>query len=166
MERITKWDGDVPAYNGRFTGEPPDDMHPAWKAVYRHWRPIDIKLEVLQRLARYEDTGLTPTEITSLKKSVSEHLLELQRAELDRRLIILPVRVGGRLYIPAMSENGPAAIKAVVRSISAHVSQKCTVSFSLRIEDEYGGIYDVYDSRIGKSFFFTSEEAIEKAKEV
>jgi len=140
-------------------------MHPAWKAVYRHWRPIDIKLEVLHRLAEYEDTGLMPKEVMELKKSVGGHLMELQLMELDNKLVALPVAVGDTLYIPAKSEKGPTAIRAVVRWISAYIGRDNTTSFLLQIEDEEGGVHEVYDSLIGKSFFHTEEEAVENAKE-
>ncbi len=123
MERITKWDQGVPTYDGRFKGEPTDDMHPAWKAVYRHWRPIDISLEVLRRLAEYEDTGLTPKEIAALKKMTDEHLIELKRAKIDNKLVVLPVAINGALYLPAKSEYGPTAMRGIIQDVFIHASR-------------------------------------------
>ncbi len=164
MERITKWDGDVPAYNGSFTGEPMDDMHPAWKAVHRHWRPIGIHLEVMRRLAEYEDTGLTPEEITALKDMTGEHLLALKREELDNKLVHLPVAVDGNLYVPAASEYGPTAIRGIIQEIYVYASRHAENPYiTLKVEVD-GKVYKISDDLIGKSFFLTMEEAVKSAK--
>lgn len=64
--------------------------------------------QAIERLAEYEDTGLEPEKIVFLKNVVddafsdkpefTEHIRELLRAEKDGRLVVLPCRVGDRIY--------------------------------------------------------------------
>lgn len=64
--------------------------------------------QAIERLAEYEDTGLEPEKIVFLKNVVddafsdkpefTEHIRELLRAEKDGRLVILPCKVGDRVY--------------------------------------------------------------------
>ena len=64
--------------------------------------------QAIECLAEYEDTGLEPEKIVFLKNVVddafsdkpefTEHIRELLRAEKDGRLVVLPCRVGDRIY--------------------------------------------------------------------
>lgn len=64
--------------------------------------------QIYDRLAEYEDIGLEPEKIVFLKNVVddafsnkpefTEHIRELLRAEKDGRLVILPCKVGERIY--------------------------------------------------------------------
>lgn len=64
--------------------------------------------QIYDRLAEYEDIGLEPEKIVFLKNVVddafsakpefTEHIRELLRTEKDGRLVILPCRVGDRIY--------------------------------------------------------------------
>ena len=68
----------------------------------------ELLYEIANRLAEYEDTGLEPEKIAFLKNVVddafsdkpefTEHIRELLRAEKDGRLVVLPCRVGDRIY--------------------------------------------------------------------
>ena len=68
----------------------------------------ELLYEIANRLAEYEDTGLEPEKIVFLKNVVddafsdkpefTEHIRELLRTEKDGRLVILPCRVGDRIY--------------------------------------------------------------------
>ena len=68
----------------------------------------ELLYEIANRLAEYEDTGLEPEKIVFLKNVVddafsdkpefTEHIRELLRAEKDGRLVVLPCRVGDRIY--------------------------------------------------------------------
>lgn len=69
---------------------------------------------VVERLAAYEDTGLTPKEVTSLgelfdyalkeSKTLTEqltllkHIRELAEADKDGRVLILPCKLGTKVY--------------------------------------------------------------------
>ena len=64
--------------------------------------------QIYDRLAEYEDIGLEPEKIVFLKNVVddafsdkpefTEHIRELLRAEQDGRVVVLPCRVGDRIY--------------------------------------------------------------------
>ena len=68
----------------------------------------ELLYEIANRLAEYEDTRLEPEKIVFLKDVVddafsdkpefTEHIRELLRAEKDGRLVVLPCRVGDRIY--------------------------------------------------------------------
>ena len=68
----------------------------------------ELLYEIANRLAEYEDTGLEPEKIAFLKNIVddassdkpefTEHIRELLRAEKDGRLVVLPCKVGDRVY--------------------------------------------------------------------
>ena len=68
----------------------------------------ELLYEIANRLAEYEDTGLEPEKIVLLKNIVddafsdkpefTEHIRELLRTEKDGRVVVLPCRVGDRIY--------------------------------------------------------------------
>ena len=68
----------------------------------------ELLYEIANRLAEYEDTGLEPEKIVFLKNIVddafsdkpefTEHIRELLRTEKDGRVVVLPCRVGDRIY--------------------------------------------------------------------
>ena len=68
----------------------------------------ELLYEIANRLAEYEDTGLEPEKIAFLKNVVddafsdkpefTEHIRELLRTEKDGRVLVLPCRVGDRIY--------------------------------------------------------------------
>ena len=114
MERLTARDGEFVKWKGR-----PLYMMGA----------ADI-YTMAERLAAYEDTGLTPKEVTALgelfnyalkeSKTLTEqltllkHIRKLAEADKDGRVVVLPCKVGERWT----DENGRAVrITAVIVSI-------------------------------------------------
>ena len=54
-----------------------------------------------ERLAAYEDTGLTPEEVTSLQVSNQElkkEALPILQAKVQDRLVVLPVKIGDKIF--------------------------------------------------------------------
>ena len=129
--------------------------------------------ERYQRLAAYEDTGLTPEEIKTLgeklKRSAvaiieeSKHqermlkMLELERAEAEGRLIVLPCKVGDAVWMLVDEFDGktlvPKAKPRVIDGIGGNsLNMVWMVSknpFELRF----------HPSEFGKTVFLTREEA-------
>ena len=118
---------------------------------------------VVERLAAYEDTGLTPEEIkapftedTMINLAAQalgvEHsrLRELAEADKDGRVVVLPCKVGDTVYFALIGR----IIEKQVFSI---------VSFSNSTRIYCGGTSEYFRPEdIGKTFFLTREEA-EKA---
>ena len=118
---------------------------------------------VVERLAAYEDTGLTPEEV---KAQFTEdaminleaqalgvepsRLRELAEADKDGRVVVLPCKVGDMVYFTLLGR----IIEKQVFSI---------VSFSNSTRIYCGGTSEYFRPEdIGKTFFLTREEA-EKA---
>ena len=127
---------------------------------------------LVERLAAYEDTGLTPVEIKSMQEEhfsglemakLHSALMELkkyQEADKDGRLVVLPCKVGDRLY----EVTGRKTISVYkVRAIRVEL-------FGLFIERDivegfvWQSLAGINAGEIGKTVFLTSEEA-EKALE-
>ncbi len=125
---------------------------------------------LVERLAAYEDTGLTPVEIKSMQEEhfsglemakLHSALMELkkyQEADKDGRLVVLPCKVGDRLY----EVTGRKTISVYkVRAIRAEL-------FGLFIEWDivegfvWQSLSGINAGDIGKTVFLTYEEA-EKA---
>ena len=127
---------------------------------------------VCERLAAYEDTGLWPAEVSAMAKDWSnlrtivgdcggiDRLRELAEADKDERVVVLPCKVGDRLY----EVTGRKTISVYrVKAIRVEL-------FGLFIEwdlDEgfvWQSLSGVSAGEIGKTVFLTREEA-EKALE-
>lgn len=125
---------------------------------------------LVERLAAYEDTGLTPVEIKSMQEEhfsglemakLHSALMELkkyQEADKDGRLVVLPCKVGDRLY----EVTGRKTISVYkVRAIRVEL-------FGLFIEWDivegfvWQSLSGINAGEIGKTVFLTREEA-EKA---
>ena len=136
-------------------------------------QPTDWKwAEALDCLADYEDTGLTPGEIKSMQEehfsglemaklySVIMELKKYQEADKDGRVVVLPCKVGDRLY----EVTGRKTISVYkVRAIRVEL-------FGLFIEWDivegfvWQSLAGINAGEIGKTVFLTREEA-EKALE-
>lgn len=139
-------------------------------------QPTDLKwAEALDRLAAYEDTGLTPERCAEFARADAEgryivmrdakqegvaRLRELAEADKDGRLVVLPCKVGDGLY----EVTGRKTISVYkVRAIRVEL-------FGLFIEwdIEEGFVWQslagINAGEIGKTVFLTREEA-EKALE-
>ncbi len=130
---------------------------------------------LVERLAAYEDTGLEPESVEALKlsmmgKAISEitefdglpidRLRELAESDKDGRLVVLPCKVGDRLY----EVTGRKTISVYkVRAIRVEL-------FGLFIEWDivegfvWQSLSGINAGEIGKTVFLTREEA-EKALE-
>lgn len=129
--------------------------------------------KVWERLKSYEDTGLTPKEVTAqgelfdyaLKESkplaeqltLLKHIRELAEADKDGRVVVLPCKVGDTVWanLDGMRHTRKCVIEFA--NIGSHVT---TIVFSTvdGLREQYG----VNPSSFGKSVFLTREEA-EKA---
>lgn len=134
-------------------------------------QPTDLKwAEALDRLAAYEDMGLTPEQCENAKTiiesafsddaSKAERIRELLKADKDGRLVVPPCKVGDRLY----EVTGRKTISVYkVRAIRVEL-------FGLFIEWDivegfvWQSLSGINAGEIGKTVFLTREEA-EKALE-
>lgn len=159
MERLTKRINGVVVYVGAknpySTGQIPCEVEPAGVR------------EMMDRLAAYEDTGLTPGEIKSMKDEhfsglemakLHSALMELkkyQEADKDGRLVVLPVKPVFTPILLYIIEDGDiyedALYEAVVGMSGNGEMNVVYTTLSDRI------IFEQAD--IGKTVFFTREEA-------
>lgn len=147
----------------------------------KHGKPIAdctalyCRNRLLGRVVEYEDTGWTPKAVTALgelfnyalkeSKTLTEqltllkHIRELAEADKDGRVVVLPCKVGDTIYFARANpilqykvtgyEMGETSISQVR---SKHVDKETGLTFNFTFRP----------SSIGKTVFFTSEEA-EKA---
>ena len=125
------------------------------------------------RLKAYEDTGLTPGEVKSMQEEhfsglemakLHSALMELkkyQEADKDGRIVVLPCKVGDRLY----EVTGRKTISVYkIRAIRVEL-------FCLFIEWDivegfvWQSLSGINDGEIGKTVFLTREEAEKALKE-
>ena len=123
--------------------------------------------DVWERLAAYEDTGLTPAEVHSMSgewcamMSVLnnigsyDRLRELAEADKDGRVVVLPCKVGDGLWT--------FCSHPVEQVYSFTVTDISTLNGRTMLNTSRCGVIDARD--VGKTVFFTREEA-EKALEV
>ena len=124
------------------------------------------------RLAAYEDTGLTPEEIKSMKDehfsglemaklySALMKLKKYQEADKDGRLVVLPCKVGDTVYeVTSRKTISEYRVKAI------RVELFCTfIEWDIVAGFVDKSIFGVPVDEIGKTVFLTREEA-EKALE-
>lgn len=129
---------------------------------------------ICERLAKYEDTGLEPESVEALKlsmmgKAISgitefeglpiDRLRELAEADKDGRLVVLPCKVGDRLYeVTGRKTISVYKVKAIrVELFSLFIEWDIVEGFVWQLSGINAG-------EIGKTVFLTCEEA-EKALE-
>ena len=115
---------------------------------------------VVERLAAYEDTGMTPEQVENAKTiiesafeedtSKAERIRKLLAADKDGRVVVLPCKVGDTVYFALLG-----------RIIEKQVFSIVSFSNSTRIYCDGTSEY-FRPEDIGKIFFLTREEA-EKA---
>lgn len=96
----------------------------AWEHEEQHTTQEWIDM-LTDRLADYEDTGMTPEEIEALKgntqrklpavvddalEAKANHVRDLLQAEREGRLVVLPCKVGDTVYRVITLRDGPASI--------------------------------------------------------
>lgn len=130
---------------------------------------------LVERLAAYEDTGLTPESVEALKlsmmgKAISEitefnglpidRLRELAEADKDGRVVVLPCKVGDTVWVIL---DGAKCVRRCVVEYATIGRYFTVIVFHTadRTREQYG----VPAGAFGKTVFLTSEEA-EKALKV
>jgi len=127
--------------------------------------------KVWERLAAYEDTRLEPEEVSSLVKDWSNlctivgecggisRLRELAEADKDGRLVVLPCKVGDKVWANLDGMRYPRKCVIEFVNIGSHVT---TIVFSTvdGLREQYGA----NPNSFGKTVFLIREEA-EKALE-
>ena len=124
--------------------------------------------EALERLADYEDSGLTPAEVHSMSgewcammsvlNSIGSYgrLRELAEADKDGRLVVLPCKVGDTVWFKTFKDNGKTCIGMQPHNVAG--TRVCVMAEGkfFPVELPLGGL--------SKQWFLTREEA-EKALE-
>lgn len=139
--------------------------------------------DILSRLAAYEDTGLTPEEITKSLEDCADtvaenqwairlleeledidHIKELLQAEQDGRLVVLPCKVGDTVWTNfAMSgwhfrdKDRPYSARVVF--VGLNDSDKMGGGLINVAYEKHGYMMQFSFSEIGKFVFLTREEA-------
>ena len=118
---------------------------------------------VCERLAAYEDTGLTPEQCENVKviiesafsddTSKAERIRELLKADKEGRLVVLPCRQGDELWTYGNFPQGREVYRFTVSDVSTLNGR--TVLNTL-------GLGTIRPEDIGKTVFLSREEA-EKA---
>lgn len=133
-----------------------------------------------ERLAAYEDTGLTPERCAEFARADAEgryivmrdaeqegvaRLRELAEADKDGRLVMLPCKVGDTVWVTSNPWTG----KLQKKPLDAYVNGMKMYSHGLYVNllfdtRKINGTRDYEINHIGKTVFLTREEA-EKALE-
>ena len=118
---------------------------------------------LVERLAAYEDTGLEPEEITAMQHTLDEYHKvadPLLRAQADGRLVVLPCKVGDRLYeVTGRKTISVYKVKAIrVELFGLFIEWDIVEGFV------WQSLSGINAGEIGKTVFLTREEA-EKALE-
>lgn len=118
--------------------------------------------KVWERLAAYEETGLTPERCAEFARADAEgryivmrdaeqegvaRLLELAEADKDGRLVVLPCKVGDTVYFALLGRIIEKQVFSIVSFLNSTRIYCDGTSEYFRPED------------IGKTFFLTREEA-------
>lgn len=143
MERLTRRINGVVVYVGAknpySTGQSPCEVEPAGVR------------EMMDRLAACEDTGLEPEEITAMRHTLDEYhkvVDPLIRAQADGRLVVLPCKVGDKLY------------RVFAGEIFEHrVGSMKYFAIQGQWDIETYPFCPYVESSIGKTIFLTREEA-------
>ena len=130
----------------------------------------ELLYEIANRLAEYEDTGLEPEKIVFLKNVVddafsdkpefTEQIRELLRTEKDGRVVVLPCRVGDRIYrvVDDCTFPGDCGTKRVCKGCEYR---------NLFIEQTRFRLYLLTDDgKLRRGYYRTREEAEKALEEV
>ena len=169
MERLTKRINGVVTYIGEENSYDTGQIAAELNAAARR--------EILERLAAYEDTGLSPqacVEAREIEAGLSaedysiHRMVELMRADKDGRLAVLPCKdwldiVFGEQVL-FWGIDGNRAVEISVDDTDRITWYNGWKSVTIKGFDEYGDDWE-FDARdIGETVFLTREEA-EKALE-
>lgn len=154
------------------------------RLTYKHWRNLDpweccgqdnyckrgchddggcnngcIVPKLYDRLAKYEDTGLTPEEIRELTHDstgqLHKKLGQFIDAERDERLMIFPCKVGTELFVIWLGK----IVKGDVIGFHFHEWSNGSYVRVLFDTKKLNGARDFSLDSFGKTLFFSKEEA-------
>ena len=131
---------------------------------------------LVERLAAYEDTGLEPEQCENAKAiiesafsddtSKAERIRELLKADRDGRLVVLPCKVGEKLWVIGR-DNVPREMTLEapdIRTVCPDEDNLCMLICSRKLDGFCAYRLRNDGADIGKTVFLTREEA-EKALE-
>lgn len=132
--------------------------------------PLYCRNRLKDRLAAYEETGLTPEQCESAKNiieyafsddtSKAERIRELLKADRDGRLVVLPCKVGDMLYeVTGRKTISVYKVKAIRVELFG-----LFIDWDIKEGFVWQSLAGVSAGEIGKTVFLTREEA-EKALE-
>ena len=162
MERLTRRINGVVVYVGTnnpyTTGQIPCEVEPAGVR------------EMMERLAAYEDTELIPEEVDTDHEAAEElrrlcrdcdldRLEALAEADKDGRLVVLPCKVGQRVFALLDTDKHISECEVKQIGLGNEIGFACIEPIGAR-----GREYAVLLKGFGKTVFLTREEA-EKALE-
>ena len=156
MERLTKRINGVVTYIGEENSYDTGQIAAELNAAARR--------EILERLAAYEDTGLSPQaciEAGEIEAGLSaedysiHRMVELMRADKDGRLVVLPCKAGDTVYeVTSRKTISEYRVKAI------RVELFCTfIEWDIAAGFVDKSIFGVPADEIGKTVFLTREEA-------
>ena len=163
MERLTKWNesSHKHAYYPRCFKEP---CYGGGCKI----KDCPFERAVCERLAAYEDTGLTPKEVTALgelfdyalkeSKTLTEqltllhHIRELAEADKDGRVVVLPCKVGDTVWFKTYKNNARDCIGVQPHEVTR-------ISASIIVPGEIVDIGIPVD-QIGVRVFLSETEAV------
>ena len=149
-----------------------NELHTERLDYYSEYIPL---IDAANRLADYEDTGLTPEEIERVvdaygrghtlrtesaerleivREIKTDRLRELAKAEKDGRLVVLPCKVGDTLFDTYFGDIREKEVVSVGFMLSKSVKHMTIHANNFR-----GAITEIEIDRIGKEIFYTREEA-------
>lgn len=127
--------------------------------------------KVWERLKAYEDTHMMPSDVTSMRMDMAiiaalfngvdvDRMKELTKADKDGRLVVLPCKVGDRLYeVTGRKTISVYRVKAIrVELLGLFIEWDIVEGFV------WQSLSGINAEEIGKTVFLTREEA-EKALE-
>lgn len=129
--------------------------------------------KVWERLKAYEDTHMMPSDVTSMRMDMAiiaalfngvdvDRMKELTKADKDGRLVVLPCKVGDRLYeVTGRKTISVYRVKAIrVELFGLFIEWDIVEGFV------WQSLSGINAGEIGKTVFLTREEAEKALKEV
>lgn len=116
------------------------------------------------RLAAYEDKELEPEEITAMQHTLDEYHKvadPLLRAQADGRLVVLPCKVGGTLWVTGR-DNVPREMELEapdIRAVCTDEDNLCMSTCNRKLDGFCAYRLRNDGADIGKTVFLTREEA-------
>ena len=136
---------------------------------YLRYEDPETRKKILNRLAAYEETGMEPEEINDMALEVAtlktiesmydgfgkpDHIRDLLQAEQDGRLVVLPCKVGDRVFhVRRVTQAEAKRMGAPTRhrGIVYYEDRPFAIKEKLCTKSDY--------VQIGKTVFLTREEA-------